>query len=396
MAFRLRRGLKSELVNLPLLAQGELIFTTDEGKLYVGTGGPGANAIDVAGTAGGAATLDELTDTNIVDPSPGDVLSWNAGTNKWVAAVPGTLAIGLDDLTDVFMFRSPRADDVLVYDGFNWVPQTIGDFFLEQQNYKINIAGDDSTLIINTDTNDVTGNFFGNLEGDTVGVVTATAGSSLTGNVFGNLTGTVTGDITGSVFADDSTLMIDGISSRIVGPIVNKNIQSSFLELSGTDINGFRAGLRISTDGDLTDGYDLLTINAASNNTEGQGIFLIRSRGTLETPTPLQVGDDLTGIVWFGSDSSSTPIPVATIYPTVSNTPTVGNVPSSLAIALFDNLGVPQVGLSIDKNLVIGVANNTLVAGPSVGDVDNSAAVSYLTINVGGTKYAVPLFAIRI
>jgi hypothetical protein len=197
MAFRLRRGLKSELDNLPLLAQGELIFTTDEGKLYVGTGGPGANAIDVVGTGSGASTLAALTDTNIVDPSPGDVLSWDSGTNKWVAAVPGAGSLGLDDLTDVFLFRAARANDALIYDGYSWTTKPITDYFCEQQNYKINIVGDDSTIIINTDNNRVTGNFFGNLQG--------------------NVTGRLIGDVEGSVFADDSTLLVDGVSGVLRG-----------------------------------------------------------------------------------------------------------------------------------------------------------------------------------
>ena len=42
----------------------------------------------------------------------------------------------------------------------------------------------------------------------------------LTGNVSGNVTGNVTGDVNGSVFADDSTLLVDGVNSIIPKAVV--------------------------------------------------------------------------------------------------------------------------------------------------------------------------------
>jgi hypothetical protein len=42
---------------------------------------------------------------------------------------------------------------------------------------------------------------------------------TFTGSVIGNVTGNVTGDVSGSVFADDSTLLVDGVGGQIVGPI---------------------------------------------------------------------------------------------------------------------------------------------------------------------------------
>ena len=43
------------------------------------------------------------------------------------------------------------------------------------------------------------------------------------------LTGTLDGDITGSVFADDSTLLIDGVDGKIVGPIESDNIRGTLI-----------------------------------------------------------------------------------------------------------------------------------------------------------------------
>jgi len=160
-----------------------------------------------------------------------------------------------------------------------------GDGIVNGSNYNINIIGDDSSIIVDSSTGAFTGdltgsvfaadssvivdsvdavvyattigvhygNVFGNVTGDILGnilstgtstfataniaggtingtpvgattastvrgtTITATTGFSgnLTGNVNGNVTGTVTGtligDVKGSLFADDSTLLVDGI-----------------------------------------------------------------------------------------------------------------------------------------------------------------------------------------
>lgn len=54
------------------------------------------------------------------------------------------------------------------------------------------------------------------------------------GNVFaatltGNLVGSQTGDMTGSVFADNSTKLVDGVEGKIVGPVESDDIRGSFI-----------------------------------------------------------------------------------------------------------------------------------------------------------------------
>ena len=97
-----------------------------------------------------------------------------------------------------------------MFDGSSWTARPIADYFDEQQNYKINIVGDDSTIMLNTDNNEVIG-----------ATITATNKfiGDLTGNVTGNVTGfhagTFDGDLTGSVFGDDSSLIIDGVNNLV-------------------------------------------------------------------------------------------------------------------------------------------------------------------------------------
>jgi hypothetical protein len=49
--------------------------------------------------------------------------------------------------------------------------------------------------------------------------IQASVTGNLTGNAAGAHTGTLDGDVTGSVFGDDSTVLVDGVNSKIVGDI---------------------------------------------------------------------------------------------------------------------------------------------------------------------------------
>ena len=179
MALQIRRGTDAERqLFIPL--QGEIIFTTDTKKLYVGDGttaggiavdtlgGGGAtygisaevvsgganlrltgsdssidnvklaagsnvtisrtdaDTITIAATGdGGAVQLNELTDVVITGtPSTGQVLKYD-GTN-WVNGTDnvgggGGGATVLDELNDVVITGTPALDQVLIYDGTDWV-----------------------------------------------------------------------------------------------------------------------------------------------------------------------------------------------------------------------------------------------------------------------------------
>jgi hypothetical protein len=182
MAMQIRRGTNAER-QLMIPLQGELIFTTDTKKLYVGdgttqggivvdTGGGGtgatysisaetvsgganlrltgsdsstdnvkfaagsnvtisrtdADTITIAATGdGGAVQLSELTDVAITGtPTTGQVLKYD-GTN-WVNGTDDTGggggAVNLDELGDVVITGTPTSGQVLKYDGTNWVNGT--------------------------------------------------------------------------------------------------------------------------------------------------------------------------------------------------------------------------------------------------------------------------------
>jgi hypothetical protein len=256
MALRLRRGTNAERTTITF-AEGELIYVTDHvaesvAPLWVGDGVTlGGRTADthIAGTIGalqdvditgitndqvlkwvaansrfepvdisqlnqGATQLDDLTDVDLVSVAP-NAFSANVLKYNGTQFVPSQLA--LDDMLGVFYVDQPKKGDFLIHDGYNFIPSPI-----EQQNWKINIVGDDSTIIINTDTNNVTGNFFGDLVGDTTGIHS----------------GTVNGDVNGSVFGDDSSLLVDGVNNVFTGDIRSARLTVSKPEQPGDGLNG--------------------------------------------------------------------------------------------------------------------------------------------------------------
>jgi len=258
MALRLRRGTESERQNLVTpLSEGELIYVTDTGKLFIGNGtATGGVEVIGSGGGGGATTLDALTDTELTGFTDGDVLTYIAASNKWEPIpVPGASAIGINDLTDVDI--TPSALDMLIYDGYNFVTVPVQTIFQEQQNWRVNIVGDDSTILVDTDTNSFRGTLFG----------------------------TVEGDIKGSIFGDDSTLLVDAVSNKISA----NSVLSSIVD----------TGLIYGSPPEREDGLRIFIPNGSSLN-------VVSHNGAPEEPTATSPGDFISSISLLGTTDTST------------------------------------------------------------------------------------------
>lgn len=108
---------------------------------------------------------------------------------KIVAIENGTINVVISDVKG-----SVHADDsTLMIDGI--AGQVVGPV----NNNSVTTTTLTATTIIGDLTGDVTGNVIG----------------SLTGSLLGNSTGYHTGDMTGSVFADNSTLLVDAVQGSI-------------------------------------------------------------------------------------------------------------------------------------------------------------------------------------
>ena len=301
---------------------------------------------------------------------------------------------------------------------------------------KGSIFADNSTLLVDatagqipaavvkgTFEGDVVGNVTGNLVGNTTGFHTGNVSGAVVGDVKGSIfadnstllvdatsgeipaavvKGTFEGDVVGSVFADNSTKLIDAVESKVVGNVENistntEEYTGNTMVLSGTTTSGTKAGLRIDTDGNLNDAYDLLTINGANAGADGQAVQFVRSRGTLTAPEALQSGDSGTSLIWYGRDSTAASVPMATMQVTVSGAPSANLVPTELSFSVFNSSFVPQTALSFGPDLILKVNSSTSVAaGGASGQVNlGGGVVGYLKVKIGATTYAMPYYGLN-
>lgn len=172
----------------------------------------------------GNNTLNDIGDVNLSIPQLRQFLKWS-GT-KWENSY-----ITLEDLVDVVTGGSAQVGQVLKYDGVNWVPSEdttasgniVGDL-------KGSVFGDDSTVLVDgvngfinlsrnvlSDLNDVAVNQATNNQ------VLAWNGIRWAPTDIGSIQlDYLTGDVKGSVFADDSTVMVDSVLGRL--NLSNNNI----------------------------------------------------------------------------------------------------------------------------------------------------------------------------
>lgn len=239
MSLRLRRGTDGERLAITPEA-GELIFTTDTNTVYVGDGSTPGGII----VSAGGVTLADLGDTSISSPNNGDLLGYNSGTSRWEA----TRFVDTDITGSVFAKDSA----VLVDANAGLITGTV-------DTDSVTASG---TITANAFVGDVTGGVTGDVTGN------------VTGNVVGNTTGYHTGDVTGSIFAVDSTLLIDAINGDIfcndvvttrvkntAGNIVLEETGGNRLTITGTDATfNLTGALNIGAEGKLgkTDGNTAL------------------------------------------------------------------------------------------------------------------------------------------
>ena len=211
------------------------------GRVIVTNTAPAGNAYRIFATAGepnltARSTADTITliegaginitntiasgaFTNRITLENTGVLSLTAGAGITVSAATGAVTVSFNNRIDI-----------------------IGSVF-----------GDDSTMLIDGTNSRIVGPVFanvtGNVTGDVSGTLTGNSSGTHTGavvgNVTGNLTGYQTGDMTGSVFGDNSTMLVDGTNSRIVGPVESASVVASSYIQTGVyvDLTAIAAAL---------------------------------------------------------------------------------------------------------------------------------------------------------
>jgi len=325
MALQIRRGLEADRSSITPI-EGELLYVTDTKDIYIGDGT----------TAGGNIVGSDL----VIDTSP--QLGGNLDLNSNDITGTGNINInGTITATGNINLGDGIGSDIVVFGGaiqghlvpdadiswnlgsptkqFNevWVSQLNVENQLTVDRVNANLIADDSTVVFDATTGSV-------------------LASALSGTATINVTGNVTGDVTGSVFADNSTLLVDGVAGTIPGANISGSITNASLIQSNEIGAEATAGLEVPI---RSFGY--------YDGADGHFFSISRARGTAETPTPLLAGDTVGTIAWYdlGAAASTAQI-VGRVDP--DGTPGVSIAPGRLEFITSSNAGTPIVRAHID------------------------------------------------
>ena len=162
-------------------------------------------------------------------------------------------------------------------------------------------------------------------------------------------TGPFDGDLTGSVFADDSTLLVDGTGGALVGSLrTSGDVYITKNSYSGTFGNG------------LTYAQHHATADAVNFN-------FLRTRGTDTAIQAVQNGDDIIDFNFIGHDGTNR-VSIGSITARVSGAVSTGIVPGEIAFDTRNTAGV--------------LAEKAVLTSEGIWKIDNLGALSGTTINV--------------
>lgn len=258
MPLQIRRGLNAERTQIAPangLVEGELLYTTDEKKLYIGTGSVGEHQ---------GVVITGYTDSDAKDAAA-EILT--TGDHVGVGFSYDSQTKQLNATVDLSAFDGPIVADAL----------------------KGSVFADDSSVLLDAIDKivyaDVVGIVTGNLNGNVIGNVTG----DVTGNVAGNVIGNVTGDITGSIFADDSTLLVDGTNGTVPWAVIS-NAPAFLTEIPGSITADVKGSIFADDSTLLVDAIDnAINANTVRTNTISTVNNLLRINPAPTTGTTVEI-----------------------------------------------------------------------------------------------------------
>lgn len=299
MPLQIRRGTAAERSSLTTaLVVGELLYVTDQGKLYIGDGTTLTDSTDILGNPGQGGK---------------GLIVTGFTTEDAIDAVGAALAAGSHSNGINFTYGSTqdaanRIDasiDLSNYVGnvgITGILDVNGE--LRADSLKASIFAENSSLLVDA----IDGRFFGDLEG--------------------TVTGSVVGDLTGSVFSDGSTLLVDAVDGFIVGPV-----RTTFIETDSNVSNLVTLSLKTGTNDPLLPSI----------------LGFRRSRGTVTSPTAVVANDVLMNQIGFGHDGTDY-LPSASIQTIVDGAISTGNIPGKIAFGTVDTAGTLETRMTIDRS----------------------------------------------
>ena len=357
MPLQIRRGLNAERTQIAPangLVEGELLYTTDEKKLYIGTGSVGEHQGVVITGYNDSDAKDAAAEILTTGEHTGIAFTYDSGTKQ------------LNAVVNLSAFDGPIVADAL----------------------KGSVFADDSSIFLDSIDKVLYGNVIGNVTGNLAGIVTGNLAGNvignvtgdIIGNVTGNVTGNLVGDVTGSVFADDSSILVDSTNGVLRGELIGSltgNVNGNLLNSIGSTIvntstrSATFAELNIESSGSIVSPSMLVnspavtflsnTVNpaapfvnffiASSAGADTSAVGLVRSRGTFVSPAAVTTSDEIGSIVSSAFDGT-TFILATEITSVVDGAVSTGVVPSRIDFSATNSTGALAVKMSVKASAV--------------------------------------------
>lgn len=383
MPLQVRRGTEAErLAMTQKLADGELLWITDDKKLYVGDG------------ATSSPSLAPVTGFNTEDAQ-------DAAASMITTATHSGINFTYDDLAGTLT----ASVDLSNYSGVIEADAFVGSVFADNSTLLVDgvlgrIVGPVFANVTGNVTGDLTGNVIGNLAGNVTGNVTG----NLAGNVTGNVTGFVNGDIRGSVFGDDSSILVDAVSNLLRGNYQNSAVSITNATLISTEVSPNLQLNPIFNIGSPTEpvsltfhsngvNKDYVSFRGVCSDAGGSGIVFQASRGSTGASTVVSPGDTLALIRATGFDGTNfQSAGQIGIFADPDQPVTGGSVPGTFGALVVDGEGATQVMtfnssgvLSAPVMKVGSFATVALPSGPSAGMIVYDSTTNQYKGYVAGT-----------
>ena len=301
MALQLRRGVDADRSGLTP-AEGELIYVTDTKKVWVGDGSTVGgvefalssnlqNVVeDVSPQLGGNLDLNSNNIVGVGNINVTGTITASGNINLGDGSGSDQISVG-GELTGGLVPSANGAYDIgttaLRWNTLNANSANISGQ-IDAGAINANVVADDSSIMVNVSNNIFTGAFAGNV----------------TGNVLGNITGYHTGDVTGSVFADNSTLLVDAVAGTIPGANISGTLTNSLTGDATGNHSGTFTGEVI---GSVFSDDSSVLVDAVAGKIVGgyeNGASFISST-EITSATLKAVGSDTNGTVIIQNNSSS-------------------------------------------------------------------------------------------
>ena len=232
----------------------------------------------------------------------------------------------------------------------------------------------EDTLVLAVDQNiDITGSVFA--DDSTIMVDTIDQTIYAAGGFFGNLTGFHTGDVKGSVFGDDSTKIVDAVenevnANKIITPTVENSSTLTLFSSADIILNASTSAFLQSSNGNFdivaSNGYAALSDNSGAGNisiSDLDGSINLGTTGTITIQgaagSAINIGVGTSGNVTVGNGSNQLIVNGTLMAPIIDTT-------DSSAITV-----VPPVNFNTDVNFEneLFIQNSRVIAIAELQDI---------------------------